>query len=293
LTVRERGRATTLVIAALALGSSTCATAPPAGPVIPSNAYLAAMQVTLQTSIPHWAVPTPPKVGPLRSTPVGPKGGAPHVGWKYEGTLPPGYDAIRATISPQSYAAGAENKIYWAFDSVFQDGQTYYTGLQPNGQYGKTALFSVFGPEAYPRTPYCKSGADNGPGTSCHIPYDWQLGREYELTVALVDGDAQWMTWEGAVFDLTTGERTLIGDITVAASRGLLKGWWGTSFAEYYKHIDACTQQPASEVLFFAPFGYRSGHEFAGEVSSLETGDKCSATFYGDGHSYVYLDEGY
>jgi hypothetical protein len=280
-----------LAALALALGASTCAPSM-AGPAAPSSTYLVQMQVTLLASIPHAPVPFPPKVGPLPGKAVGPKGGAPHVAWKYAGAHPPGFDTVRITISPQSYAAGNANAIYWAFDSVFQDGSTYYTGLQPNGQYGKTALFSVFGPGTTPRAPYCKSGADNGPGTSCHIPYEWQLGREYELVVALVDGDAAWMTWEGAVFDLTTGERTLIGDITVPAARGLLRSWWGTTFAEYFHHIDSCAEQPASEVLFFNPFGYRSGVEYAGEISTMDNGDKCNAIFYGDGRTYAYVDEG-
>jgi hypothetical protein len=277
---------------ALCVAASTCTTAPPTGPVMASGAYLAQMQVTLQTSIPHGSTAIPPKVGPLPGQAVGPKGGAPHVGWKYPGALPPGFDAVRITMSPQSFAAGKANAIYWAFDSVFQDGSTYYTGLQPNGQYGETALFSVFGPGATPRAPYCKSGADNGPGTSCHIPYAWELGHQYELTVALVDGDAQTTTWEGAVFDLATGVRTLIGDITVPASRGLLKSSWGTTFAEYFHHIDSCTEQPASEVLFFNPFGYRSGREYAAEISSLDNGDRCNAAFFGDGRTYAYVDEG-
>jgi Domain of unknown function (DUF3472) len=259
---------------------------------MPRGAYLAQMQVTLESSIPHVPVAFPPKVGPLPGKSVGPKGGAPHVAWSYPEKLPSGFDAIRITMSPQSYAAGTKNAIYWAFDSVFQDDTTYYAGLQPNGQYGKTALFSVFGPGTMPRAPYCKSGADDGPGTSCHIPYEWQLGREYELTVALVDGGGPTTTWEGAVFDLTTGERTLIGDIGVPASRGLLKSWWGSTFAEYFHHIDSCAEQPASEVLFFNPVGYRSGVEYPGQVSSLDNGDKCNAAFFGDGRTYVYVDEG-
>lgn len=63
---------------------------------------------------------------------------------------------------------------FWAYQSSFENGGTVYFGLQPNGEYGKTALFSIFGPGTQAMNASCKSGADSTKpesGTSCHIPY--------------------------------------------------------------------------------------------------------------------------
>ncbi len=212
--------------------------------------------------------------------------------WTYPGAPEDGLDAMRITMSPQSYSAGDQNFVYWAYDSKFMNGDTYYMGLQPNGEYGKTALFSVFNPGSSSSSPSCKSGADEGPGTSCHIHYPWELKHTYQFTVVLVARSTNTMTWEGSITDLTTQIRTVIGDIDVQASRGYLRPDWAVTFDELFKRSIPCSSQPLSEILFFRPYGYRSGREYPGNLKSLNINSGCNPVFYSDHEESVYVDVG-
>ena len=214
--------------------------------------------------------------------------GAPNVTWQFDGAPADGFDAVRVVISPRSYSDEKKNFIYWAYDGVFMNGKTYYAGLQPNGEFGHTALFSVFGPGTHPKAEHCKAGADMGSGTSCHIPYQWVEERAYQFTVQMIASDASSTTWEGAVIDLTSKKRTVIGVIQTAKDRGLLKPW-ATTFAEFYKGPKDCKLRPASEVLFFRPVAYRDGVEYQATLRGVNTNSGC-VEFYGDGKRYVYVD---
>jgi len=246
---------------------------------------------TRPESIPVESVTVPPRAPARQGINAGKKG-SPNVGWLFDGAPADGLDAVRVTISPRTYQEPhGKNFVYWAFDSVFAHGETYYVGLQPNGEYGKTALFSIFGPGTSSKSSSCKQGADYGAGTSCHIPYDWQTGRAYQLTVQLVAAGNGTTTWEGAVNDVSSGARNVIGAVTVGSARGYLAPW-GLTFVEYFHHIDSCAQQPYSEVLFFRPVGYRGGREYKGALHSLNLNTGCGQDFFGDGRSYVYVDVG-
>jgi len=269
-----------LVVSILFFGYSALAE-----PVLPS-----AENATSQAAIPHPRVDIPQKGEVLAGIRQGGKG-ATNVGWLYPLEPHKGFDAVRVTVSPRLAARGDQNFIYWAFDSVFMDNETWYVGLQPNGEFGKTALFSVFGKGSYPKSAACKSGADGGAGTHCHIHYEWQLGHSYEFTVALVAANAELSTWEGAIFDLTSGERTLIGDIDVPSARGYLKAE-AMTFSEYFHRTTKCPDQPASEVLFLRPVGYRNGKEYLGKVHSLNANSGCNPSFYSDNDGFAYVDVG-
>jgi hypothetical protein len=251
---------------------------------------LAAAAFAAGPTLPVERVVIPPKSPVQLGQNLGKKG-SPNVGWLFNGAPADGLDAVRATISPRAYFNPGKNFIYWAFDSVFVHGETYYAGLQPNGEFGKTALFSVFGPETSSKSKACKVGADYGAGTSCHIHYDWQLEHSYQFTVALVGTAGRTTTWEGAVVDVATGVRTVIGDITVGVSRGYLAPW-ALTFVEYFRHIDSCAEEPFSEVLFFRPVGYRNGKEYKATLHSMNLNTGCGQIFYGDGRNYVYVDVG-
>lgn len=200
---------------------------------------------------------------------------------------------MRITMSPQSVADPQNNFVYWAYDSKFVHGETYYMGLQPNGEFGKTALFSIFGAGSSSKSSACKPGADDGDGTSCHISYPWELEHTYQFTVALIAEDTENTTWEGSVTDLTTQVRTVIGDVTVSAARGLLRGDWAVTFDELFERSIDCSAQPHSEILFFHPVGYRHGREYPGTLKSLNINSGCNPRFYSDNRSFVYVDEGH
>jgi hypothetical protein len=214
--------------------------------------------------------------------------GAPNVTWDFNGAPKDGFDGVRIAIAPQSYEGDKKNFIYWAYDGVYMNGKTYYAGLQPNGEFGHTALFSVFGAGTHPKAPHCKAGADMGSGTSCHIPYEWLEGRAYEFTIQMIDSDSDSTTWEGAVVDLTTKNRTVIGVVQTGKDRGLLKPW-ATTFAEVYKGPKDCKERQKSEVLFYRPVAYRNGREYPAVLRGVNTNSGCVA-FYGDGKNYVFVD---
>ncbi len=249
----------------------------------------------VQAATPPGAIPIQPTgllphPGPLPAINVG-KSGSMSVGWLFAGTPSDGADGFRVTLTPSVLENPAGNMIYWAFEGYFHDGSTWYMGLQPNGQYGQTALFSVFGKDTTPLAPACAAGADGGAGTHCHIHYPWELGRSYELIVRLARGDSQTMVWEGAVADLASGAVTVIGDFGVSAARGLMRAE-GVTFAEFFKRPTPCAEEARSEVLVQQAFAFRSGQAFPGAVHSLNANSGCHPQFFGDGASFVYLDNG-
>jgi hypothetical protein len=247
--------------------------------------------MTTLSSIPHRQPVIPIKGSPQPGENLGHRGAA-NVSWTYPDAPADGLDAMRITMSPESYADSDQNFVYWAYDSRFMSGETYYMGLQPNGEFRKTALFSIFGPGTSSSNPNCKAGADNGAGTSCHIHYAWELHRNYQFTVVLLTKTANTTTWEGSVTDLVTQVRTVIGDITVPSSRGFLRPDYAVTFVELYKRSVPCSSQPGSEILFLRPFGYRDGQEYAGTLKALNINSGCAPVFYSDHKSYVYVDEG-
>jgi len=273
-------RKTGSVVIAACLAAGACA----AGPSLPSA--MRGMQIPVER------VAVPPH-GPAQAGKNAGSKGSPNIAWQFPGAPSDGFDSVRITISPRTYANGNKNYIYWAFDSHFEHGGfTYYLGMQPNGEFGKTALFSAFGPGTNSQSASCKKGADNGAGTSCHIHYEWQLEHAYELTAELVAADEATTTWEGAIVDVASGARTVIGQITVGVERGLLSSSWAVTFIEYFRHVKSCADEPFSEVLFYHPVGYRNGKEYKGTVSSFNMNTGCGQAFYGNGKDYVYGDVG-
>ena len=184
---------------------------------------------------------------------------------------------------------------YWAYETGFMNRQQFYFGLQPNGEFGKTALFSVFGTgtssDAHYR--YCKSGADGGSGTSCHIPYKWTLGHFYDFTVTLVGLSGTQEEWEGNVYDDVTGARTFIGKIVVPASAGYLDLNGGGAFDEYFAWGEhPCPNEPLSSILYLTPTGFLNGKATTTALSAIRANSGCNVKAYSDNASYVFLDNG-
>jgi len=255
---------------------------------------------TTFAQISHPLPTLPPKATPPAGSVVqGGGSGAEDVYYHYSINSPPdGYDALNYTMSPQTYETSKTNEFYYgALQNYYQNscpGCGYYFGLQPLGQYGKTALFSVFGAGTSSSSPACAAGADGGPGTSCHIPYGWTLGHFYDFTVTEVGSTSSTVTWKGNVTDDNTGTTTLIGDVTVPYAWGLLSNSGSIAFDEYFGS-DPCPKQPFSENLYFTPTGYRGGTSYAGAINSngLVKNAGCNVVFYSDASTYAYIDAGY
>lgn len=145
---------------------------------------------------------------------------------------------------------------FWAYQGEFVNDGVFYFGLQPNGEYGKTALFSVFGKGAQSNYKWCSEGADSediNTGISCHVAYDWKPGHKYTFRVApteLFSETKNMKTWKGTVKDTVTGKETIIGIITVPLNwldiKPSLVGW-----AEWYSGGELnCSQRTNFAVNF-------------------------------------------
>ncbi len=241
---------------------------------------------------------SPPKT-PVQGTCVD-CGGAQNVVYELPGKPTPGFDALKFTMRPMTDQLRPNNvpplSYYWAYQDNFvgESKNTFYFGLQPDGEYRKTALFSVFGQgtSSDPNYKYCKPGADSGSGVSCHIPYEWSVGKDYDFTVTLAQVDGNKQIWEGRVYDVENNKSTLIGKITVTSSTGLGKDYH-VAFDEYYSYKKyPCPNEPLSEILFFTPTGYYQGTSYPGSIRSLNVNGGCNVKFYSDNKSYAYIEAG-
>ena len=265
------------------------------GGMVAMLGVLAAVGQMVPAPVAHEMVTVPEKGAILEGKDAG-NTGASAIVWKFAEMPRTGFDTLRIVISPRELVE-KDNFVYWAYQDWFMNGMPFYFGLQPNGSFrngetGKMALFSVFGPGSSSQNGDCFGSADGGAGTSCHLHYDWRSNDRYEFTVALVAEDAATMTWEGSVYDLDQGKGKMIGRITVTRDHGYMKPFGGVSFVEHYRRDLSCGQQPESEVLYFAPRGYRDGRESVGMVRALEENSGCNTWFFGDGKGYVYVDAG-
>ena len=251
----------------------------------------------------------PPSVTPAKTPADGTCSGctgAQNIDFATKGQPGSGFDAVSFRMRPlsgqDSGEISAPQAYYWAYYNFFastgdSSGLPFYFGLQPEGAYGKTAVFSVFGngTSANPRDQYCKPGADTGAGTSCHIPYDWTEGKDYDLMVVMADtqDSTKGITWEGYVYDVESQQTTLIGSITVQPSTGIAAGP-NVAFDEYFSwESHRCPNQPFSEILFFTPVSYYKGKPHNSNITSLNLNSGCNVKFYSDHSSYVYIEAGY
>ncbi len=184
-----------------------------------------------------------------------------------------GFDTYQWTMEVQSLGTTPKPYWYWAQQSYFQSTGVFYFGLQPNGQYGKTALFSFFGDGTSSSYPSCATGADTGSGTSCHIAYPWKIGRSYTFTV--VKGEtspsAGTTSWSAQVEDSVTGESTTIGVVQVPTTWGLIQPG-NLVFSEWFEDDRACDKRTSFNVLFGSPIGYLKGTAYPETVSGTSPG---------------------
>jgi uncharacterized protein (TIGR03437 family) len=212
----------------------------------------------------------------------------------------PGYDTYEWTITVQQLP-NPQSYIYWAISNSYQGGDTFsggascpkgscpagfYMGLQPygtpalpcpNGASGcRIALFSFFGDGASSSSPNCVSSADGGPGESCRLIYDWQVGRPYKFVAALTGNADGLETWTATVTDTATDIKTTIASWSIPASNGLAYPG-GISFTEYYGsgYASDCGAQPYAEVVWNTPIGYNNGEAYTHAVGNTWKSSSC------------------
>ena len=209
-----------------------------------------------------------------------------------------GFDAISFRMRPLSEPAldsdGAPHAYFWAYYNFFSHtgNNSFYFGLQPAGQFGKTALFSVFGAGASvsPGCRYCISGESV---TSCHMPFEWEIGKDYDFVLLMSKTVDNSTTWEAYIHDVEHQKNTFIGAVNVENASGIGQGP-SVAFNEYFlADSHPCPEQPFSEVLFFTPVSYYRGQPYASHISSLNLNGSCNGKFYSDNSSYVYIKSGY
>lgn len=199
----------------------------------------------------------------------------------------PQYDRLDWTLTVLKLP-DVKSYYYWALQDGFLNGGSFYYGLQPYGSCPtggncKIALFSFFGNGATSTSPNCKPGADNGPGTSCHIPYNWSIGVPYTFSITLTTTDTtnNTETWTGTVKDGNTGVTTSIGNWTIPGQNAPQPGLIGTeavSFVEYYLSVNGgCSQEPYALVNMSVPTGYSQGNVYPGGVNSTKPTTQCAS----------------
>ena len=146
-------------------------------------------------------------------------------------------------------------------------------GLQPDGEYGRTALFSFFGQGTSSSFHACAAGADGGQGTSCHIPYPWELGHTYKFLVRQMSQDAAegTTTWKATVTDTATNQPVTIGVVSVPASWGLIVPG-NMAWAEWFHGPDPCGQRTYFRVRYDSPTGYLKGVAYPESVAATTPG---------------------
>ena len=189
-----------------------------------------------------------------------------------------GYDAYEWTLEPIEMDSQPTPYWFWAAQSAFQHEGVFYMGLQPNGQYGKTALFSFFGKGTSSAFHACAKGADDGDGTSCHIPYNWKFGHAYKFHVQQnsTNKTKGISTWKATVTDTVTNASSVIGVVSVPASWGLIVPG-NLAWAEWFRGPDPCNQRTYFRVRYNSPIGYRNG--IAYPESAMDTTPGTCATY--------------
>lgn len=262
-------------------------------------------QATKLTQINHPDLPKSPSR--TNQTKVPPKNGAgsPGIVYTFKNMPQSKFDAIKFSMRPMTEESNNKLRLayYWAYQDTFVSthNNVFYFGLQREGEYGKTALFSAFGDGAsFPADSdkYCDPGADNGSGANCHIPYKWFKNRDYDFMVTLDGLTSTQATWKGSVYDHSTKVTTEIGKITLDLNQGqqpAIQSSYSVAFDEYFDWpYHPASEMPFSTILYFTPTGYYQGTPYPGEINWVSLGNPTNTgiTFYSDLKTYSYIDQG-
>lgn len=178
-------------------------------------------------------------------------------------------------------------KFFWAHQFKIIGGDGGYIGLQSsgnrvNGTVGKTAVFSIFSSGLAGTSGNCivqQAGFDgyNTSGTSCRIPYEWEIGKIYQMKVAQTRSDATGKWWTAYVIDSSTGIKTFIADIKVPTT------WQGINISlnwtEYFgPKLTTCDDLPYSRVRFYTPLVNDGSVAPTGKLNTLSSTSDCKSS---------------
>jgi len=143
---------------------------------------------------------------------------------------------FRFTVNNETlHAKGAYFAQQFFFDNSGNEGNSAYTGLQPqpdkDGKQYLGAVFSTFIAKSKSTDKNCSDGADGGAGVSCGVVFPATYMHTYKI---LVHKDLN-HTWSGEVEDEQSGQKTHIGSWTLPDHTGDIKPS-GTGFGEYYAY---------------------------------------------------------
>src|SRR5579872_4550392 len=156
---------------------------------------------------------------------AGPNEGDAYVDWNpiYPS---PAYDKYEWTLTVKQLPLVTGTYYFWALQNGFVGStDAFYFGLQPygscpSGGFCRMALFSFFGNGASSTSSNCMAGADGGPGESCHIAYNWNVGTPYRFVMKLLSSNSTTETWSASVTDTVAKTTTTIGNWSIPASDG-------------------------------------------------------------------------
>ena len=180
---------------------------------------------------------------------------SPTIAW-LDTSVNDGYIALSVTMTIEALGDAAVAPWFWAHQASFRSGDSFFMGLQPDNGRGKRALFSLFASDAGVLSPdSCHEGANNSPGVSCAIPFDWLINRVYRFSASL-DHQASTLdvsAWLGTVSDVTTAsDPQIIGEWTLPSSRGTMKPEL-LSYAEWFGANVACSEFVPFRVKYLFP----------------------------------------
>ncbi|HLY83639.1 MAG TPA: DUF3472 domain-containing protein, partial [Acidimicrobiales bacterium] len=171
-----------------------------------------------------------------------------------------GYYRVSQNVTPDnmptaSAGQGAPTYFYamqWYNAGNLAEGG--YTGLQTDSQ-GKKAIFSWWGGINGHSSGISQPFGAEGVGWQTIIPYNWQAGHTYKLTVNNTSTTSSGVWFTATILDVQTNRTSTIGSIEIPSSLG---GIWEylNNFVEWYGAAQpACAGYPLSQVTFSAPRG--------------------------------------
>ncbi len=197
-----------------------------------------------------------------------------------------GMTSLQSELTVEALDAGSP-PYYWAMQGWFINGGPIYMGLQSNGNsvsgvVGKTAVFSIFDTAIEGTPGNCVvinndfDGYAGRVGTSCRIPFQWEMNHKYQLTMSYHYINGNGRVWSGWVKDLNTGADTKIGSVNIPSNWGGLINQT-TSWTEYFgADKESCVLFPLSRVRFTNPRGSVGYPNSGAQNSERDAGRGCA-----------------
>lgn len=214
-----------------------------------------------------------------------------------------GFEEVTSTINVDPKTPD-EKGYYAANQHHFKDGSIQYFGLQPWSNGNQGVYYLVFGEHTeMVDTNRCKQGADNGPGISCLMVYQWKKGVEYtfELKVTKKFDDGRRL-WNGTLIE-PSGKRIYIASWITGKEKGALTGansqwleWW--RYNDDGKKPEERYCQPYGKATFGTPMFGKIPAKITGQIRNVIM-DKCAFaagtpnTRGGKLDGYVWVESGF